>query len=97
MGENDNAVLDFTAARDNFPNDAKLRGLLAVCLLRIGRTAESLKEFTASLELDPFMKETLLARGNTFSAIHEYEKSSYFLVMTIDEIINEFYTCIRII
>jgi Flp pilus assembly protein TadD len=47
QGDAENALLDLFAARDNFPGDARLHGLLALCLQKVARTEESLEAFSS--------------------------------------------------
>jgi tetratricopeptide (TPR) repeat protein len=41
----------------------------------MGKTSESLEEFTKALEIYPTMKEALLGRGNVLAALGDLEKS----------------------
>nr|KAJ3422198.1 cytochrome c oxidase subunit 1 [Polyrhizophydium stewartii] len=68
-GDHENALLDLYAARDHFPQDAKLRGLLGLCLQKVGRNQESIDEFSMALDLNPFMHEALLGRGNVYASM----------------------------
>ena len=74
-GDHENALLDLFAARNNFPGDPKLRGLLGLCLHKVGRMEESLEEFSQAIKINPFMKEAYLGRGNVYAAMGELEKS----------------------
>ncbi|KAJ3259016.1 cytochrome c oxidase subunit 1 [Chytriomyces hyalinus] len=69
QGDAENALLDLYAARDNFPGDARLHGLLALCLQKVGRTEESLEAFTSSIRVNQTLIEAYLGRGNVFSSI----------------------------
>ncbi|ORY43266.1 hypothetical protein BCR33DRAFT_738575 [Rhizoclosmatium globosum] len=69
QGDAENALLDLYAARDNFPGDARLHGLLALCLQKVGRTDESLEAFTSSIRVNKTLIEAYLGRGNVYSSI----------------------------
>ncbi|KAJ3009221.1 UNVERIFIED_CONTAM: cytochrome c oxidase subunit 1, partial [Siphonaria sp. JEL0065] len=69
QGDAENALLDLYAARDNFPGDARLHGLLALCLQKVGRTDESLEAFTSSIRVNQTLIEAYLGRGNVYSSI----------------------------
>ena len=47
QGDAENALLDLFAARKYFPEDARLHGLLALCLQRVGQVQESIDAFTS--------------------------------------------------
>ena len=75
LGENENALLDFLAAKNLNPNDPKLRSLLGLGLQKVERYAESCIEFTVAMGLDGNMKEAILGRGNVYSAMGDVVKS----------------------
>ncbi|KAI8923467.1 hypothetical protein BC831DRAFT_470816 [Entophlyctis helioformis] len=74
-GDHENALLDLYAARDHFPQDGKLRGLLGLCLQKVARNQESIAEFTVALELNPFMMEALLGRGNVYASMGDLTRA----------------------
>ncbi len=47
LGDTENAILDLYAARNAYPDDAKLRGLLALALHKVSRNDESIREYDA--------------------------------------------------
>ncbi|KAI9332143.1 hypothetical protein DFJ73DRAFT_64411 [Zopfochytrium polystomum] len=69
QGDAENALLDLFAARDNFPGDARLHGLLALCLQKVGRTNESLEAFTSAIEVNQNFTEAYLGRGNVYASV----------------------------
>ncbi|KAJ3327686.1 cytochrome c oxidase subunit 1 [Blyttiomyces sp. JEL0837] len=69
QGDAENALLDLYAARDNFPEDARLHGLLALCLQKVGRTDESLAAFSSAIEVNQTLIEAYLGRGNVYASI----------------------------
>ncbi|KAI9337807.1 hypothetical protein BDR26DRAFT_803961 [Obelidium mucronatum] len=75
-GDAENALLDLYAARDNFPGDARLHGLLALCLQKVGRTDESLEAFTSSIRVNQTLIEAYLGRGNVYSSIGACEAAN---------------------
>ena len=79
MGDHENALFDLYAARDHFPSDSKLRGLLGLCLQKASRFNESISEFTAAVKLEPFQTETLLGRGNVYASMgsHKLARRDY--------------------
>ncbi|KAJ3416949.1 cytochrome c oxidase subunit 1 [Chytridiales sp. JEL 0842] len=71
QGDAENALLDLFAARDNFPGDARLHGLLALCLQKVGRTEESLAAFTSAIRVNQNLIEAYLGRGNVYASIND--------------------------
>ncbi|KAH9251261.1 hypothetical protein BASA81_010883 [Batrachochytrium salamandrivorans] len=69
-GDHQNALLDLYAARNHFPEDSKLRGLLGLCLQKVSRNTESIEEFNVALQLDPYMREAFLGRGNVYASMN---------------------------
>ncbi|KAJ3108931.1 cytochrome c oxidase subunit 1 [Phlyctochytrium planicorne] len=70
LGDAENALLDLYAARDNFPGDARLHGLLALCLQKVGRIEESLEAFSSAIRVNPYLIEAYLGRGNVYASIN---------------------------
>ncbi|KAJ3212811.1 cytochrome c oxidase subunit 1 [Dinochytrium kinnereticum] len=70
QGDAENALLDLYAARDNFPGDARLHGLLALCLQKVGRISESLDAFSSAINVNPYLIEAYLGRGNVYASIN---------------------------
>ncbi|KAI8832186.1 hypothetical protein BC829DRAFT_422863 [Chytridium lagenaria] len=84
QGDAENALLDLYAARDNFPGDARLHGLLALCLQKVGRISESLDAFSSvkfhsmleptniqAIRVNPYLIEAYLGRGNVYASIND--------------------------
>ncbi len=67
MGDAVNALMDLQAARDHFPEDSHLSGLLAMCLQKEGRLEEAVAAFTEAISKSHNMKEAYLGRGNIFA------------------------------
>ncbi|KAI8916097.1 hypothetical protein EDD86DRAFT_268223 [Gorgonomyces haynaldii] len=74
-GDHENALLDLFAARDHYPNDPKLRGLLGLMLKKMNRLDESLEEYTMAIKMSPYMKDVILGRGNVYAAMGDLESS----------------------
>ncbi|KAI8804058.1 hypothetical protein BJ742DRAFT_826275 [Cladochytrium replicatum] len=72
LGDHVNALLDLYAARDNFPQDARLHGLLALCLQKVGRIEESLQSFSAAIQVNPYLIEAHLGRGNVYASMGQH-------------------------
>ncbi|KAI8610448.1 hypothetical protein BC830DRAFT_742726 [Chytriomyces sp. MP71] len=77
QGDAENALLDLYAARDNFPGDARLHGLLALCLQKVGRTDESLQAFSSSIRVNQTMIEAYLGRGNVYASIGQTKEAKH--------------------
>ena len=75
LGDNENALLDFLAAKNLNPSDSKLRSLLGLGLQKVGKYEESCREFTVAMTLDANMKEAILGRGNVYAAMGDLTKS----------------------
>ncbi|KAJ3299237.1 cytochrome c oxidase subunit 1 [Borealophlyctis nickersoniae] len=67
QGDPENALLDLFAARKYFPEDARLHGLLALCLQKVGRIEESIAAFTSAITVNPYLTEAYLGRGNVYA------------------------------
>ncbi|KAJ1567925.1 cytochrome c oxidase subunit 1, partial [Nowakowskiella sp. JEL0078] len=75
LGDHSNALIDLYAARDNFPQDARLHGLLALCLQKVGRIQESLDSFSSAIQVNPYLIEAYLGRGNVHASVGNYDKA----------------------
>ncbi|KAI9199213.1 uncharacterized protein BJ171DRAFT_632051 [Polychytrium aggregatum] len=71
QGDTENALQDLYAARNTFPQDARLHGLLALCLQKVGYIKESIEAFTSAMHVSPYMIEAYLGRGNVYASISE--------------------------
>ncbi|TPX58913.1 hypothetical protein SpCBS45565_g07874 [Spizellomyces sp. 'palustris'] len=67
QGDPANALLDLYAARDAFPEDPRLHGLLGLCLQTLGKVQESVEAFSAAIAVNPYMTEAYLGRGNVYA------------------------------
>ncbi|KAJ3354248.1 cytochrome c oxidase subunit 1 [Entophlyctis luteolus] len=99
QGDAENALCDLHAARDNFPGDARLHGLLALCLQKVGRTQESLDAFTDSIKVNRTLTEALLGRGNVHAAVgncvsakRDYARVVHMYPTCIEAYVNMAYT-----
>ncbi|KAJ3216163.1 cytochrome c oxidase subunit 1 [Clydaea vesicula] len=70
-GDTDNALLDLHSARDNFPEDANLHSLLALCLQKVGRMEEALESFTKAIQAMPLAIDAYLGRGNVYATMEK--------------------------
>ncbi|KAJ1556100.1 cytochrome c oxidase subunit 1, partial [Cladochytrium tenue] len=68
-GDAINALVDLYAARDNFPGDARLHGLLALCLQKVGQTEQSLEAFSSAIKVNQNFTEAYLGRGNVYASV----------------------------
>ncbi|KNC98500.1 uncharacterized protein SPPG_06197, partial [Spizellomyces punctatus DAOM BR117] len=68
QGDPANALLDLYAARDAFPEDPRLHGLLGLCLQTLGKVQESVEAFSAAIAVNPYMTEAYLGRGNVYAS-----------------------------
>ncbi|KAJ3123091.1 cytochrome c oxidase subunit 1 [Physocladia obscura] len=99
QGDAENALLDLYAARDYFPGDARLHGLLALCLQKVGRTEESLEAFSSSIKVNQTLTEALLGRGNVHASIgncasakRDYARVMHMYPLCTEAYINMAYT-----
>ncbi|KAK5670739.1 hypothetical protein QVD99_002513 [Batrachochytrium dendrobatidis] len=98
-GDHQNALQDLHAARNYYPQDAKLRGLFGLCLHKVSQNQESIDEFTKALELSPFMYEALLGRGNVHASMNnlklarqDYSKVIHMFPLCAEAYVNIAYT-----
>ncbi|KAJ3058050.1 cytochrome c oxidase subunit 1, partial [Quaeritorhiza haematococci] len=99
LGDAENALLDLMAARDNFPQDSHLHGLLALCLQKLGKFEESIGAFTSAIRANPTMIEAYLGRGNVHAMLgnvvqarRDYAKVIHMYPTCIEAHINIAYT-----
>lgn len=59
-----NALLDLKSAKEFRPSDEGIRCLLAICLQRVHNYDESIDEFKSAIQINPFMIEAYIGRGN---------------------------------
>ena len=99
LGDNENALMDFYAAKQLNPKDSKLRSLLGLGLQKVGKFGESCQEFTVAMDLDSNMKEAILGRGNVYAAMgdnlksrKDYSRVLHMYPLSSDTLINIAYT-----
>jgi Flp pilus assembly protein TadD len=74
-GDYDKAIELFTSIVSFRPDDAAAHLNLGVALGKKGRIADSVREFTRSLELDPKNREALLKRAIAFEFLGDSKRS----------------------
>ncbi|KAJ3032763.1 cytochrome c oxidase subunit 1, partial [Rhizophlyctis rosea] len=89
QGDAENALLDLFAARKYFPEDARLHGLLALCLQRVGRIEESINAFTSAIRVNPYLSEAYLGRGN----VHAQRMNTRLARMDYGRVIHMYPRC----
>ncbi|KAI8823702.1 uncharacterized protein EV422DRAFT_585274 [Fimicolochytrium jonesii] len=86
QGDPENALIDLYAARDAFPEDAKLRALLGLCLQKLGKVEQAIEEFSSAIKLNVFMREAYIARANVHAMAGQTEQArkDYLRVLHMD-------------
>ncbi|KAI9092398.1 hypothetical protein DFS34DRAFT_633351 [Phlyctochytrium arcticum] len=89
QGDPENALLDLIAARDAFPEDGRLHGLLGLCLQKLGKINESIAAFSAAIRVSAFMTEAYLGRGN----VHASQGNTYAAQKDYLRVLHMYPTC----
>lgn len=73
MKDYENAIADFYAAQQHFPEDAELGVLLGWSLMKLQRTNEALEAYTKCIKMNPFAVSGYLSKGTVYMSIGEYD------------------------
>ncbi|KAI9144604.1 hypothetical protein BKA69DRAFT_1036137 [Paraphysoderma sedebokerense] len=69
----DNALRDFQMAVEQFPEDNGLKGLLGLCLHKLGKMSEAVEVFTKAIAMYTAAVENYLERGNILAHTGKFQ------------------------